>query len=44
MVAAKQWAPDKPLPDPETFLLRSTLESTLKGMNYVPTKVDSATN
>jgi ABC-type nitrate/sulfonate/bicarbonate transport system substrate-binding protein len=44
LIAAKEWPADKPLPDPETFLLRSTLESTLKGMNYVPTKVDSATN
>ena len=44
MIAAKQWAPDKPLPDPEQFLTRSLLESTLKDMNYVPTKLDAASN
>ncbi len=44
MVAAKQWAPDKPLPDPEQFLLRSLLDPTLKEMNYVPTKVDALSN
>ena len=40
MIAAKQWAPDKPLPDPEQFLVRSMLDSTLKEMAYVPTKLD----
>ena len=40
MIAAKQWAPDKPLPDPEQFLLRSLLDSTLAEMKYVPTKLD----
>jgi ABC-type nitrate/sulfonate/bicarbonate transport system substrate-binding protein len=44
MVAAKQWAPDKPLPDPEQFLLRPLLDGTLKAMNYVPTKLDAPTN
>ncbi len=44
MIAAKQWAADKPLPDPEQFLLRDLLESTLKQMNYVPTKVDMPAN
>jgi ABC-type nitrate/sulfonate/bicarbonate transport system substrate-binding protein len=44
MIAAKQWAPDKPLPDPEQFLTRSLLESTLKDMNYVPTKLDAPSN
>ena len=44
MIAAKQWAPDKPLPDPEQFLTRALLESTLKDMNYVPTKLDAPTN
>jgi ABC-type nitrate/sulfonate/bicarbonate transport system substrate-binding protein len=39
MIAAKQWAADKPLPDPEGFLLRGMLDSTLKEMNYVPTKL-----
>ena len=43
MIAAKQWAPDKPLPDPEQFLMRALLESTLKEMNYVPTKLDVLT-
>jgi NitT/TauT family transport system substrate-binding protein len=41
MVAAKQWAEDKPLPDPEQFLLRSVLDSTLQQMGYVPTKLDA---
>ena len=40
MIAAKQWAADKPLPDPEQFLLRAELDSTLKEMGYVPTKLD----
>ena len=44
MIAAKQWAPDKPLPDPEQFLTRSLLDSTLKDMNYVPTKLDAPSN
>jgi NitT/TauT family transport system substrate-binding protein len=44
MVAAKQWAADKPLPDPEQFLLRDRLDSTLKKMSYVPTKVDMPAN
>jgi ABC-type nitrate/sulfonate/bicarbonate transport system substrate-binding protein len=41
MIAAKQWAPDKPLPDPEQFLTRSLLEATLQEMKYVPTKLDA---
>jgi len=44
MIAGKQWAADKPLPDPEQYLLRAQLESTLKAMNYVPTKLDRPTN
>ena len=44
MIAAKQWPPDKPLPDPEQFLLRAVLDSTLKEMNYVPTKLDAPLN
>lgn len=44
MIAAKQWAADKPLPDPEQFLLRAQLDSTLKAMNYIPTKLDRPTN
>lgn len=39
MIAAKQWAADKPLPDPEQFLLRDVLDKTLKDMKYVPTKI-----
>ena len=44
MIAAKQWAPDKPLPDPEQWLTRSLLESTLKDMKYVPTNLAAPTN
>jgi NitT/TauT family transport system substrate-binding protein len=44
MVAARQWPQDKPLPDPEQFLVRDLLESTLKEMNYVPTKLGPTTN
>lgn len=44
MIKAKQWAPDKPLPDPEQFLTRSLLEETLKEIKYVPTKLDSLSN
>jgi ABC-type nitrate/sulfonate/bicarbonate transport system substrate-binding protein len=36
MIAARQWPADKPLPDPESFLARSLLDSTLKEMGYVP--------
>ena len=41
MIAANQWPKDKPLPDPEQFLTRELLESTLKDMGYVPTKLDA---
>jgi ABC-type nitrate/sulfonate/bicarbonate transport system substrate-binding protein len=44
MIKAKQWAPDKPLPDPEQFLARTLLDETLKGMKYIPTKLDAPTN
>ena len=44
MIAAKQWPADKPMPDPEQFLLRAQLDATLKAMNYVPTKLDRPTN
>jgi ABC-type nitrate/sulfonate/bicarbonate transport system substrate-binding protein len=44
MVDAKQWPADKPLPDPEQFLLRDLLESTLKQMAYIPTKLDLPAN
>jgi ABC-type nitrate/sulfonate/bicarbonate transport system substrate-binding protein len=39
MIAARQWPADKPLPDPEQFLARSLLESTLKELNYVPATI-----
>jgi NitT/TauT family transport system substrate-binding protein len=44
MIKAKQWAPDKPLPDPEQFLTRTLLDETLKEMKYVPTKMDAVSN
>jgi NitT/TauT family transport system substrate-binding protein len=44
MIDAKQWPKDKPLPDPEQYLTRALLESTLKDMNYVPTKLDAPVN
>jgi NitT/TauT family transport system substrate-binding protein len=44
MIAARQWAEDKPLPDPEQYLARNLLESTLKEMKYVPTKVAADSN
>jgi ABC-type nitrate/sulfonate/bicarbonate transport system substrate-binding protein len=43
MIAARQWPESKPLPDPEQFLARNLLESTLKEMNYVPTKLEAPT-
>jgi hypothetical protein len=36
MIAARQWPADKPLPDPESFLTRKLLDSTLKELGYVP--------
>ncbi len=44
MIVANQWPKDKPLPDPEQFLTRDLLESTLKEMSYVPTKLDAPSN
>ncbi|HEY7663464.1 MAG TPA: ABC transporter substrate-binding protein [Xanthobacteraceae bacterium] len=44
MIAANQWAKDKPLPDPEQFLTRDLLDSTLKEMGYVPTKLAAPSN
>jgi hypothetical protein len=41
LVAAGQWAKDKPLPDPEQYLARDLLDTTLKEMKYVPTKIDA---
>ena len=43
MIAANQWPKDKPLPDPEQFVTRNLLETTLKDMGYVPTKLDAPT-
>lgn len=45
MIADGSWPKDKPLPDPEQFVARNLLDSTLKEMNYVPTKLEAkATN
>jgi NitT/TauT family transport system substrate-binding protein len=44
MIAARQWPADKPLPDSEQWLERKLLETTLKEMNYVPTKLDAPSN
>ena len=44
LVAAKEWPADRPLPDPEQFLARDLLESTLKNMGYVPTKIEAPKN
>jgi NitT/TauT family transport system substrate-binding protein len=41
MKAARQWPDDKPMPDPEQFLARKLLDSTLKEMGYVPTKLEA---
>ena len=43
MIAARQWPADKPLPDPEAFLARNLLDSTLKEMGYVPANLTSPT-
>jgi NitT/TauT family transport system substrate-binding protein len=43
MIAARQWPQDKPLPDPEQFLARNLLDSTLKEMGYVPTELEAPT-
>jgi ABC-type nitrate/sulfonate/bicarbonate transport system substrate-binding protein len=40
MKAARQWPADRPMPDPEQWLMRDLLDSTLKEMGYVPTKLD----
>jgi len=42
MKAARQWPADKPKPDPEQWLTRQLLDSTLKEMGYVPTKLDAS--
>src|SRR6516165_7503193 len=43
MIAARQWPADKPLPDPEQFVARKLLDSTLREMGYIPTRVDAPT-
>ncbi len=43
MIAARQWPADKPLPDPEQFIARNLLDSTLKEMGYVPAKLSAPT-
>jgi ABC-type nitrate/sulfonate/bicarbonate transport system substrate-binding protein len=43
MIAARQWPQDQPLPEPEPFLARDLLDSTLKEMGYVPTKLEAPT-
>jgi ABC-type nitrate/sulfonate/bicarbonate transport system substrate-binding protein len=44
LIAAKQWPADKPLPDPEQYLAREMLDTTLKDMKYIPTKIEAAKN
>lgn len=44
LIAAKEWPADKPLPDPEQFLARELLESTLREMKYVVTKMPPPKN
>jgi NitT/TauT family transport system substrate-binding protein len=39
LIRSREWPADKPLPDPEQFLARDLLESTLREMKYVPAKV-----
>jgi NitT/TauT family transport system substrate-binding protein len=41
MRAARQWPADKPVPDPEQFVARKLLDSTLKDMGYVPAKLEA---
>jgi ABC-type nitrate/sulfonate/bicarbonate transport system substrate-binding protein len=43
MIRSHAWSKDKPLPDPEQWLARGLLESTLKEMSYVPTRVGPKT-
>jgi NitT/TauT family transport system substrate-binding protein len=44
MIAANQWPGEKPLPDPEQYLARALLDSTLKEMGYVSAKLDAKPN
>jgi NitT/TauT family transport system substrate-binding protein len=43
MIAAGQWPASKPLPDPEQFIARKLLDSTLKEMHYVPANLATPT-
>jgi NitT/TauT family transport system substrate-binding protein len=40
MIAGGQWSKDKPLPDPEQWLMRDVLEKTLADMKYEPAKLN----
>ena len=42
MIAARKWPADKPLPDPEQFVSRKLLDSTLAQMGYVPAKPEAS--
>lgn len=44
MIKAHLWAADKPLPDPEQFIDRKLLDSTLAEMHYVPTNISTPTH
>jgi len=44
MKAARQWPEGKPTPDPEQFVTRQLLDSTLKEVGYVPTKLGTPVN
>jgi ABC-type nitrate/sulfonate/bicarbonate transport system substrate-binding protein len=41
MIKARQWPQDKPMPDPEHYLMRDMLDSTLAAMHYVPTNLEA---
>jgi ABC-type nitrate/sulfonate/bicarbonate transport system substrate-binding protein len=38
MIAAGQWPKEKPLPDPEQFVMRKELDQALAAVHYVPVK------
>jgi len=44
MQASRQWPEGQPIPDPEQFVTRQLLDSTLKEMGYIPTKLDVLRN
>ena len=41
MIKSRQWPKDKPLPDPEQWVMRKMLDSTLTAMHYVPTDLSA---